>query len=747
MEFISKTDKEFIEVKYHLLDGSFKPYNRFACMGYRCAPETGRAPEEIKSMLEGLYADTRELPHSLVKAKGFEIVLDNARAEYNPHDYFPCAEIYTDSLWNSLAAKWYDELIASDAEGEQIRNDFEKSGTSSIWLDTSHFVPNWLYIMEYGIPGIIENARKYRRENEAKAPLNDEQKAFFDSIDIEFGAMLRFIKRLSVSARALEGERAVLVADSLERLCNGAPQNTLDALELMYLFFLFSEGIEGFQARSLGNGLDRTLYPFYKNDIESGTFTRDEIKVFLAYFMFQFTSIGHPNGHPFYIGGTEPDGTCRVSDLTYDILEVYEALDIFNPKIQVKINTNTPPEFIERVLSIIRSGKSSFLFCCQPGMVKALMGTYGATYEEALDADISGCNEMHIRGNEASLISALVNAAKAVVYTITNGFDRVTGKRLGLETGDFTSFTCFDEFYEAFTKQLRHIVDTSISVSLVQEALLDKVNPAVMISGTNERSMKKMLDGYSFGVKYTNSAILLCSFASAVNSVLAVKELVYDKKLATAAELREALNCNWEGYEPLRRMAKGCKHKYGRGDEVADQYAAAIFNSFCTYTSGRKNSRGGVYKVGVASTLDYMAQGKRTGATPDGRKMGEELSKNTQPVVGTETGGVTGFINSALKLQLWMFSEALVLDVMLHPSAVSGEEGLEAMRALIESYMERGGISIQFNIFSTEMLRDAQENPEKYKNLQVRVTGWNSLWNDMSQAEQEAYITRAESLE
>ena len=221
--------------------------------------------------------------------------------------------------------------------------------------------------------------------------------------------------------------------------------------------------------------------------------------------------------------------------------------------------------------------------------------------------------------------------------------------------------------------------------------------------------------------------------------------MVFEKKAATLAEFKDALQHNWEGYENLRRLALNARDKYGNANKQADLYAAALFRWFSVYVTGQKNSRGGVYKVGVPSTLHFITQGKVTQATPDGRKEGEECSKNVAPVIGMERGGVTAMIRSALATGPWLFSEAYVLDVMLHPSAVSGADGLDAMKGLIDTYMKHDGISIQFNIFSAEMLRDAQAHPEKYKNLQVRVSGWNVLWNDLSREDQEAYIKRAES--
>ena len=268
-----------------------------------------------------------------------------------------------------------------------------------------------------------------------------------------------------------------------------------------------------------------------------------------------------------------------------------------------------------------------------------------------------------------------------------------------------------------------------------------------MHSATIKRSLETMLDGYAKGVKYNTSSLLNCAFATAVDSVLAVKELVFDTKQTTMAELKDALDKNWVGYEKLRAKALNCKLKYGNGIEEADRYAFAMSKWYATYVTGKPNGRGGVYKADMHSALQFIIQGKKTEATPDGRKFGDEYSKNGSPSVGMDRNGVTALVKSAIATVPSMYSVSYNLDVMLHPSAVKGEEGLAAMRAIIETYMKNDGLSIQFNIFNADTLKDAQKNPDKYKNLQVRVSGWNGLWNNLSKEEQDAYILRAENIQ
>lgn len=743
MELISAVDRAYVENKYHRQDEAFDPHHRFNYHGYEYDPSTGLDDEQMERGLEALYVETKGEDHAVAKAKAFAYVLDNARIDVSPHDYFFGFYNWARPLGKTFIAKWNEEVFSSMPEVERIMRVYRKSGTADLWLDTEHAVPYWVDILSLGFPGLLARSEAYRKKNTALTPA---QEAFYESIRIEYEAILRLLDRLADFADAHPSEKSSLISESLRNLRKGPPRNTFEALLVIYTYHVCSESVDQFQVRSLGNGLDRSLYSFWKRDLETGRFTREEIKRFLSYLILQFSAIGNYWGQPFYLCGTDYDEKSDVSELTMDILEVYDALELYNPKIQVKIDFSTNPRIVYRVLDMIRKGHNSFVFCCVPGITKSLMGCYGVTDEEARNCDISGCNEMHIRGREACMISALPNAAKAINYVFNDGWDTVLGERLGLSTGDVSAFSSFDEFYEAFLKQFRFILDTILEAARSYEKYVSVINPSVMLSATIESSLQKGVDGYGYGVKYPTSSMLLCSFATAVDSVLAVKELVFEKKLTTLAELKKALDANWEGYEPLRQKALKAKKKYGNADPEADVYAAAIFRWFSTYVTGQKNSRGSVYKVGVPSTLHFISQGKRTEATPDGRKMGEECSKNVAPVIGMERKGVTAMIRSALSLRPWLFSEAYVLDVMLHPSAVSGEDGLEAMKALVDMYMKNDGISIQFNVFSSQMLREAQEHPEKYKNLQVRVSGWNVLWNDLSREEQDAYIKRAKSL-
>lgn len=740
-------DRKVIERKYHNPDAPFDPYNRMAYHGYDYDPSTGLDDEEIKAGLVTLAQETAGQPHPVAKARAIAYVLAHTRIDVNEHDYF--VGLYT---WNRVIRgitfdQWYRERFEKLPETDAKMKLYNASGAITIGPDFDHVVPDWNAIMALGFPGLLQRAQKYRKaREEAQGGLTEEQAAFFDGIEIEYTAIIEFIDRLYQYAQTRTHEKAPIVARCLKSLRDGAPTNIYEAMQLIYLYFMISESVDLYQVRSLGHGLDATLYPFYRRDLENGTFTRDEIREYLGYFFMQWSAIGNYWGQPFYMGGTNKDGSCKINDLSWNILAVYDELGIYNPKIQIKVDVNTPKDFLRQVFTMIRNGHSSIVFCCEPGFTRAVM-LYGATYEEARTMDIRGCYETGIRAAEVHASAGYINALKPVVYAFSNGYDSAAKQQIGVETGDVTKMQTFEEFYAAVLKQWAHLIEDDIAMANTFEPYLGEINPSSMYSATIVSSLEKAVDGYQCGTKYNNSGLLNCGLASLVDAVMAVKELVFEKGETTLAELKKALDSNWEGYELLRAKAQNCTHKYGNGDPETDAYASALSTWFCSRINNRPNARGGVYKTNLHSAMQFVWQGAKTEATPDGRKFGDEISKNGSPSVGMDRNGVTALIQSFTALHPDVsYTTGSCLDVMLHPSAVEGEEGLDVMDALVRTFMQQGGLSIQFNVFNAETLRDAQVHPEKYKNLQVRVCGWNVLWNNLSRKEQNAYILRAENI-
>ena len=746
MKLIPQQDYDYLINKYHDANAPFDPYKRRAYHGYDYDKSTGLSDEEILEGLSALENELQALPHPVAKAKEIEYVLKNTRIDVNEHDYFIGIYTWNQAIKATTLVKWKEEVFTQRlSEIEESMNALNRSGAVAIWPDFDHVVPDWDALMRLGFVGIRNRARDYRQLHESKRPLSKDEQAFFDGIEIEYSAIIDFVDRLYRYAAKQNHSKAARQTACLLHLRDGAPTDIYEAMQLIFLFFMVSESVDLYQVRSLGNGLDYTLYPFYQKDISTQKYTRDEIKEFLSYFLIQWSSIGNYWGQPFYLGGTAEDGASLINPLSHDIIDVYRDLEIYNPKIQIKYNKNTPIEFTNKVLDMIRSGQSSFVFCCEPGMWQAVM-SYGASPEEARTIDIRGCYETGVRANEVCTATGYVNPLKAVVLTLHNGFDPLTSKQIGVCTGNVSEFVRFDDFYQAFLLQYGHLIEEAIRCANAYDPYMAYINPSSMYSATIQTSLENAYDGYGGGMKFNNSALLNCGLGTAVDAVMAIYELVYEKNVISLEEFKTVLDQNWEGYDILRRKALNSKRKYGTNDPLTDRYATEISKFFCDRVNGRKNGRGGVYKACLHSAMQFVWQGKKTEATPDGRRMGEEISKNASPTPGMDRNGITALIHSALKLKPSSYPESFCLDLMLHPSAVEGNEGLRVMKSILDVYTENGGMSLQFNVLNPTILREAQKSPEKYKNLQIRVCGWNVLWNNLSRAEQEAYIVRAENI-
>ena len=743
---MNATDRYFIERKYHDPEKEYNPFARMTYHGIGYIEDSGLDDDKLLEGLNNLYEQIKDLPHPVARAKAIKYVLENERVYVNEHDYF--VGLYSlNRLANTVTFnKWEQESFGMrDADLLGKCNDLRESGSIMYWVDYDHVVPDWQSLMELGFVGILQRAEQYRQKHIENGNYNSQVKAFFDGINIQYNAIIDVIARMQSIAQKQTFAKSKQIVQCLKHLKEGKPTDFYEALQMIYLYFIISESIDSFQVRSLGNGLDNTLLPFYLNDLKSGKYTKEQLCEFLEYFLLQWSSIGNYWGQPFYMGGTDINGNTRYNELSHMILDVYDNLEIYNPKIQLKINHNTPDSILNKAFDMVKRKNASIVFCCEPAMIKAMMA-YGATYEEAIKYDIRGCYETGVRANEVSSTSGYVNAAKAVEYVFTNGYDNRLNKQVGLKTGQINSLSTFEDFYFAFLKQWEYIIEQSIKITNDAERFISFVNPSSMYSGTIKTSLKNGKDGYGGGVKFNNNAMLNCSFASAVDSVLAVKEFVYDRQEVSLPELANALKNNWQGYEKLRFKIKKSPHKYGNNDILADTYASALSNFFADKVNNVPNARGGVYKAILHSARAFIEHGLLTGALPDGRLEGEELSKNASAVVGMDRQGVTALIESATKISPSDYHESFCLDVMLHPSAVDGENGIEILKSVLMTYLKKGGQSVQFNIFNSQTLRDAQNNPEKYKNLQVRVCGWNTLWNNMSKTEQDAYILRAENI-
>jgi len=710
-----------------------------------------RLQQEIFSLNDELEA--QGVSRQVIKARLFEMTMDHAQIAAEPKDFFQ-DHIRHGFLIQKVRSKWVNSVMSTVLKDEWDEHEvLAKHKITTASYDFGHTVPDWYAIMELGLPGLLARVEKAHAEAIAAGGIAQEQEDFYTACEITYRAAIRYMKRMSDECRRVAAEqkdtvdaaRLTFCADELDNLCLRAPESVHEALQLAYMFHILQEEIEGERLRSLGC-LDRVYWKVYQNDLSAGRYDREQISELFKDFFQKFHALTGDQlfGEPMCLGGTYADGSCSVNELTWLIIDSYDVLDLANPKFHIRISNNTPREFIARICDCIRGGNSSFVFvsdeCAIPMMMKV-----GASKEDAHEYVPIGCYEPGILGREVACTgNGGFVLPKALELALHNGVDPVSGLKVGVETGEISAFDTFDKLLDAVRAQMKYLVDKSAWIISTFEKHYLKMTPSPLFSGTMVESVEKGVDAFNGGAKYNNSSLYMYSNATLVDSLAVINKLVYQNKEMTLGELSGILDANWEGHEMLRLRALRDENKWGNDRAIPDDYCVDLCEEAARYINSLPNGRGGRFKAAMY-TIDHNYQfGEHTGATADGRRAGEITSRNLGASSGMDRSGVTALMRSCAKLDLTEFPTGTVVDIMLHPTAVAGDSGLEAFTSLIVSYMEMGGYAIHGNVFDAKVLRAAQENPEAYKNLQVRVCGWNVYFVNLNRAEQDEFIRRAE---
>ncbi len=695
--------------------------------------DSGLSLQELKA-LASEYTDS-ELPKPTAKAKTLELVLTRGRIGVDREDIFQ-DKLDARGIMSSQKSTWHRAAVEKHlAEKEEFFRISSKVGAGRADADYGHLTPDTKALCELGLTGIVD---RIVSERDSKGELSEEQRIFYGAAELTWRSVIAFALRLADAVRPYNVENA----RCLEAIASGAPDSIYEAMQLIWLYFAVHEIIAGERVRTLGR-LDVLLYPFYKKDIAEGRYTDGEIREMMRYFLFKMWSAKIPFDLPFTIGGGSADGLCDVtSELSYMIVEIYDELGIHSPKIHVRVSDKTPEAFVKRVLDCIRRGNSSFLIMNDDIAVKGLMRV-GIEESDARNYVPVGCYENAAWGVEMPCTgNAAIAMPKALEYTVNGGRDLKTGAVMSVDTGIPSTY---GEFVDAVKTHIRIMRDNTVAYVNEIEKHYMEVNPDLLTSGLCEYAVKRGADVFSGSAKYNNSAINYMGIATLADSVAAVKRLVFDSGRVTLPELFEALRSNWEGYGALLAAARALPEKYGNNEQLTDSLAREFTDFVSGITNNTPNGRGGVYKSGCYSIDRCFTYGKEIMATPDGRLAGEPFSKNLCAVNAMDKKGITALLSTAAKIDHTAFANGTVLDYILHPSAVSGEDGLCAMYAIVKTYFAMGGLALHGNVFDASVLRDAKLHPEKYANLQVRVCGWNVFFVNLSEAEKDAFILQSEN--
>jgi len=595
-----------------------------------------------------------------------------------------------------------------------------------------------------------------------KDPEATKKREQLEAMKITCDAVIVFAERhAGLAGKMASEEKDPLRKKELERIASNcmnvprhAPRDFWEALQMYWFMHLGTiTELNGWDAMNPGH-LDRYFHPFYAEELGSGTITPEWAKELLSAFWIKF------NNHPappkvgvtaaesgtyndftnINLGGLLPDGSDGVNDISYMMLEIIDEIHLLQPQANIQLSRKNPDRFLKAAARVIRKGYG-YPSIFNADTVIEQMIRVGKSVEDAREGGTSGCVETGAFGKEAYILTGYLNTPKIFELALNNGVDPVSGKKIGVETGDPANFGTFDELYEAFEKQLHHIVEIKVRGNQFIERMYADNAPAVFLSVLTDDCIKKGKDYNDGGPRYNTNYIQCVGIGTMTDSLSALKKHVFEDRSFSMGQAAGAILKNFESEEPMRLTFANRTPRWGNDDDYADDLMKKVFNSLYEEIDGRPNTKGGYYHIDMLPTTCHVYFGSITGATADGRRAGAPLSEGISPVQGADRNGPTAVIKSCGKMDQ-IRTGGTLLNMKFMPKVLEGEEGIEKLARLVRTYFRYDAHHIQFNVVDLETLREAQAHPENHRDLIVRVAGYSDYFCDIGPDLQEEIISR-----
>ena len=584
------------------------------------------------------------------------------------------------------------------------------------------------------------------------------------AMDIVCDAMIRYAERYAERLEELAAEEKDPVRkkelEKMAAICRRvpahAPTTVHEALQ-HYWFIHLGVVTELNPWDSFNPGrLDQSLYPLYKKQLEEGTVTQEEVYEMLQSFWVKFNNHPSPpkvgvtaeesNTYTDFclinVGGVKEDGSDGVNEMSYILLDVIREMRLLQPSSMIQVSKKNPDRFIRAAVEIIKTGFGQPSVFNTDALVQEMLRV-GKDVRDARNGGCSGCVETGAFGTEAYILTGYFNLPKILELTLNDGFDKRTGKQIGLKTGTATDYRTFEELFAAYKAQVQHFMRIKLTGNNIIERIFMKYMPVPFLSVLIEDCIRNGKDYMCGGARYNSSYVQGVGLGSITDMLTALRYHVYDKKTIAMETMEKALANDFKGFEELQYQLVYHTPKYGNDDDYADEQEVQVFDMYYDVLSGHKSPRGADYRVNMLPTTCHVYFGKVTGATPDGRNAWKVLSEGISPVQGADTNGPTAVIRSAAKID-HIKTGGTLLNQKFTPSLLSTEEGCNNLVHLIRAYFRMDGHHIQFNVVDADTLREAQKHPEDYRDLIVRVAGYSDYFNDLGEDLQNEIICRTE---
>lgn len=653
-----------------------------------------------------------------------------------------------------------------------------------------HLALEWEEILDLGLGGL-----KKKAEDRLKEKCSADQKEFLQGAIICYDAISMYISRCYKEAVRQGRTR---MAENLQQIISGSAKTFEQALQLLWIMILILQKVCGCGVLNLSR-MDQYLLTRYQTDLKEGRLTEDEAIQLIQEFYFHNNEIMVQTDHmsqeiettaytlevayddPNYVilAGRLSDGKSGVNELSFLMVEAARALRLRNPFIVVRYHNGIDQKFWKCCCEAMRENTTLVVYNDET-MIPALK-YYGVEEPEVYDYGFFGCNDPNIPAMEGGLRQVWINLVKPLELALNRGdypmeplgeavvketkdgepldkecqFDiddrmtgLMTGPYYGVKTKKLSEITTMQDVLEVYQQQLEYLVAEfrrgfEIDLEVEKSVTMDKIRiEDCFLKGTIENGVT-WTEG---GTKYHKIVTQGCGLATVIDAFYAIEQICFVKKEMTVEQLATVLKNDYNGFEKLSDQWKNKLNKFGNDIEEVDKYAKMLTDIFVKAIQ-KNNGEQYLYQMWptYSTDRDFTTMGGYVGATPDGRHSKEQLSENQSPTNGRDISGLTAMLNSVAKVPFDRITGG-PLNLRMHPSAVEGEDGLEVMCALFKTYMEKGGMQLQVNVVDAETLRDAQKNPEKYRTLCVRVTGYSAFFVEMGRKAQNELIARTEHL-
>ena len=638
-----------------------------------------------------------------------------------------------------------------------------------------HFCAGYEKIMHTGFRAVQQEAQEKMAELEGVAFDDSIDKYhFYRAVSIVAGAMCTLAQRYAAEClHQAEGDvsaerrqELLDMADSLGWIMEHPCRTFQDAVQSMYLYHIALCLDGNMHGLSLGR-VDQYLAPYYEADIAAGRTTPERAQEVLDLFFLKLAELnkfwatalthaiaGYTSGCLMTLGGVDKEGKDATNAVTYMMLQSAGRLVLHDPPLALRVHKNTPAQLWQAALETTSRAGGVPTFQNDEVIIPSLVDNRGMTLEDARNYSIIGCVEPAGTGNSwpeccGTGGEGYWNMANAFLLAINNGVNPMScrgeleGPRTGAATGYLYDMENFEDVLKAVEKQFAYFINWQVTLTNSFEYVAAREMPLPLASATIDGCMQSGRDVMQGGSKYNSTGFPGVGVGTVADCLTALKYMVYDKKKLTPREFYDVLRSDWKDREDLRQYVLNEVPHYGNGDPYADEMATWVSDTFARLVTATTSPRGCV-APGLYPITFHVVFGKETAATPDGRKAGDPLSDGISPVQSLDKNGPTGIMSSASRLHQVEFSNGTLHNMKFHPTVLNSDEGREKLLTLIRTYFDLGGMQLQFNIVSAELLRHAQAHPEEHQDLVIRIAGFSAYFVEVYKECQDEIIKRTE---